>query len=114
MAQSYQIVSCHDEGSVLKRLQANDIAAIILEPAFLGIGGWNLLTKIKEVTSSTPVPIVVCTTQDAGLRAQKLGATKCLVKPVLPITLRHLLDKLVQDSVENNRFGSNSAMKGGL
>ena len=110
LAQSYHIVPCHDEGSVLKRIKANDIAAIILEPAFLGIGGWDLLTTIKEVTSSTPVPIIVCTTQDAGFRAKELGATKCLVKPVLPITLRHLLDTLVQDSVENKRVVSGSDM----
>lgn len=102
LAQSYQIVPCHDEGSVLKRLQANDIAAIILEPAFLGIDGWDLLTTIKKVTSSTPIPIVVCTTQDADFRAKELGATKCLVKPVLPATLRDLLDKLVQDTAENS------------
>jgi DNA-binding response OmpR family regulator len=108
LAQSYQIVPCHDEGSVLNHLQANDIDAIILEPAFLGIDGWNLLTKIKEVTLSTPVPIVVCTTQDAGLRAKELGAAKCLVKPVLPITLRHVIDKLLEESVENNRVVSKS------
>lgn len=102
LAQSYQIIPCHDEGSVLNHLQANDIDAIILEPAFLGMDGWHLLTTIQEVTSSTPVPIIVCTTQDAGLQAKNFGAAKFLVKPVLPITLRYLLDKLVQDSVENN------------
>jgi DNA-binding response OmpR family regulator len=102
LAQSYKIIPCHDESSVLNHLRANDIDAIILEPAFLDTDGWNLLATIKEVTSSTPVPIIVCTTQDAGLRAQKLGAAKCLVKPVLPITLRYLLDELVQDSAKNN------------
>ena len=101
LAQSYQIIPCQDKGSVLNHLQANDIGAIILEPAFLGIDGWNLLTTIQEVTSSTPAPIVVCTTQDACLRAKELGAARCLVKPVLPITLQHLLDELVQDSTEN-------------
>ncbi len=68
LAQSYQIISCHDEESVLSHLKANGIEAIILEPAFLGIDGWDLLTTIKEVTSSTPVPTIVCTTQDAGLQ----------------------------------------------
>jgi CheY-like chemotaxis protein len=110
LAQSYRIIPCQDERSILNHLQANDIDAIIMEPAFLGMDGWNLLTIIKEVTSSTPVPIVVCTTQDAGLRVPPKGATKWLVKPVLPSTLRQLLDELVQASVEKNRVISKNDM----
>lgn len=105
LAQNYRIIPCQDEQSVVNQLKANNIGAIILEPAFLGSNGWNLLTTIKELTASRPIPIVVCTTQDAGFRAKELGAAKCLVKPVLPIALRHLLDKLLDDSVENNRVG---------
>lgn len=95
LANSYNVFPCHDEESILNHLQADEIALIIFEPAFLGIDGWNLLTKIKDATPFTYIPIIVCTTQDACLLAMELGADRCLVKPVLPITLHHLLDELV-------------------
>jgi DNA-binding response OmpR family regulator len=95
LANNYQVFSCYEENSVLKYLEDENIVAIILEPAFLGDDGWNLLIKIKDATSSTPVPIVVCTTQDACLRATKFGAAKCLVKPVLPSTLLQILEDLI-------------------
>ncbi len=95
LVNSYKIFACHDEENVLNHLRANDIELVILEPAFLGVNGWNLLTKIKEATFSTPIPIIVCTTQDACHRAKELGAVRCLVKPVLPIMLLELLDELI-------------------
>lgn len=97
LASSYKIFPCHDEASVLHHLKAHDIDLVILEPAFMGVDGWNLLTTIKEAAFSSSIPIIVCTTQDACLRAKQLGAIRCLVKPVLPITLQRLLDELVRE-----------------
>jgi len=102
LASRYKVFSCHDEYSALNHLTAKHIDLVILEPISLGVDGWNLLTKINEATLAAPVPIIVCTTQDACVRAKELGAARCLVKPVLPITLQHLLDELIRDKTENN------------
>ena len=102
LAQNYKIIPCHDASSALNHLEGNDIDAIILEPAFLGVDEWKLLTTIKNKKSAISVPIVVCTTQDTYLQDKKTGVETCLVKPVLPNTLRQLIDNLIQNPSRND------------
>lgn len=97
LSRHFRVLTCESESEALHLLQANDIRAIVLEPAWAGEDGWQFLATVREVTDHHPVPILICSVWDQRRSGLQSGATAYLVKPVLPVTLsetlRHILDK---------------------
>ena len=94
LGREYRVLTCTDELQASDVLDSEDVSAIVLEPVALGEQGWAKLAAITHRRTKRPVPVLVCSTQDQRRRGQEMGATACLVKPVLPTTLLDALRKI--------------------
>jgi DNA-binding response OmpR family regulator len=94
LGREYRVLTCTDELQASEVLATEEVSAIVLEPVALGEQGWAKLAAITHRPTKTPVPVLVCSTQDQRRRGQEMGATACLVKPVLPTTLLDALRKI--------------------
>jgi DNA-binding response OmpR family regulator len=94
LGREYRVLTCTDELQASEMLASEDVSAIVLEPVALGEQGWAKLAAITHLFTQKPVPMLVCSTQDQRRRGQEMGATACLVKPVLPTTLLDALRKI--------------------
>ena len=94
LGREYRVLTCTDEIQASEVLGSEDISAIVLEPVAFGEQGWAKLTAIAHMPTKRPVPVLVCSTQDDRRRGLEMGATACLVKPVLPTTLLDALRKI--------------------
>jgi DNA-binding response OmpR family regulator len=94
LGREYRVLTCTDELQASQVLGSEDVCAIVLEPIAFGAHGWAKLTAITHLPTNRPVPVLVCSTQDDRRRDLEMGATVCLVKPVLPTTLLDALRKI--------------------
>ena len=94
LGREYRVLTCTNALQAREVLGAEDVSAIVLEPVALGEQGWAKLAAITNRPTHRPVPVLVCSTQDDRRRDMELGATACLVKPVLPTTLLDALRKI--------------------
>jgi DNA-binding response OmpR family regulator len=92
----YEVLACANETEALTLLQTRELQAVVLEPAIYGGRGWALLAAIKARSPTQFVPVILCTILDERKRALEMGASACLVKPVLPTTLLQTLRKVTQ------------------
>lgn len=97
----YRVLICSSEQAALALLKLEDVSAVVLEPVALGERGWSMLTTLRRAFGDHPIPVVVCSTQDERRLGTELGAAVCLVKPVLPVTLRQVLLE-VTGSIESS------------
>lgn len=95
LSRYYRVFSCENEDEALHLLHANDIQAIVLEPAWAGGEGWQFLATVRKVTAHHPVPILICSVWDERRYGLQLGASAYLVKPVLPVTLLDTLNAVL-------------------
>lgn len=96
LSRHYRVLTCEDEHEALHLLHANDIRAIVLEPAWAGEKGWQFLATVREVTAQRRIPVVICSVWDERRYGLQIGATAYLVKPVLPMTLLETLRRILK------------------
>ncbi len=94
LSRHFRVLTCESESEALRLLQANDIRAIVLEPAWAGGKGWQFLATAREVT--THIPILICSVWDQRRYGLQSGVTAYLVKPVLPLTLSQTLRRILE------------------
>ncbi|MCW5850764.1 MAG: response regulator [Anaerolineae bacterium] len=98
LSRDYRVLTCTNEHAALELFAAENLSAVVVEPAALGERGWSLVTTLKRAATPRAIPIVVCTTQDARRLGLELGASDYLVKPVLPTLLRRALNRVTEPS----------------
>lgn len=74
-----------DAGLLAARTHVPD--AIVLDVAMPGLGGWSVLTSLKEDPETSAIPVVTVTSLDQKDLGISLGASDYVIKPVLPATL---------------------------
>ncbi len=94
LSRHFRVLTCESESEALRLLQAKDIRAIVLEPAWAGENGWQFLATAREVT--THIPILICSVWDQRRYGLQSGVTAYLVKPVLPLTLSQTLRRILE------------------
>lgn len=99
LSNNYHVMICEDVETARRYLKNAHISVVILEPAINGDEGWLLLKEIH--VSPTPPPVIVCSVLDERKTGLEQGAYAFLVKPVLPTTLHHLIDKIVSGQFSN-------------
>jgi DNA-binding response OmpR family regulator len=93
LSNTYRVIVCEHTEDARHWLKDNLFTAVILEPAMSGDDGWILLSEIRS--SPNPLPVIVCSVLDERKIGLEQGADAFLVKPVLPTTLHHMIDKVV-------------------
>ncbi len=68
--------------------------AIILDIRLPGIDGWNVLTKLKDTSSTRHIPVHMMSAEDETIDAYKKGAIGYLNKPVKPHDMSKAFDEL--------------------
>ncbi len=96
LGRDYRVFTCGDTNAVLELLRTEPIRAVVLEPAMPDGRGWALLAALQPVSAAHGIALVLCSVLDERKRAMELGATTCLVKPVLPATLVAVIGKVVE------------------
>jgi CheY-like chemotaxis protein len=85
-------------------IQALDIAAgilpdlIVLDIYLPNMSGWQLLERLKEISSTVSIPVLVCTASEDEERARKMGATAYLHKPFSSEQLLAFVKDLIPQS----------------
>lgn len=96
LSRDFRVLACQDETEALKLAAAEQVCAVVLEPAISGGDGWHLVQALQHVFGVRKVPIILCSTQDERRRGMDEGVAAFLVKPVLPFELRQTLRKFVR------------------
>lgn len=83
-----QRIGCHlvstrlgDEALAL--VQQTRPAVIVLDVAFPGTAGWEMLTALKANRATRDIPVVMCSGSEQEARGLEAGAEVCLSKPVM-------------------------------
>jgi CheY-like chemotaxis protein len=95
LSHDYLVLTCVSEVDALSILRQQVFDAVVLEPAMHNGQGWIVLNAINEAAEAQRIPVIVCSTADDRRRGQDMGAAVCLVKPVVPATLRDVLQQIL-------------------
>ncbi len=93
LAPDYEVLTSASITETRQYLRNNTFDVLIVEPAVNRDEGWTLLKEIRAMRN--PPLIIVCSVEDERKTGLELGVHLFLVKPVLPVTLHHLLDHIV-------------------
>lgn len=104
LSRAYRVLVCCNRSEALQVLQTQSVSAVVLEPAAWGGEGWAILAAIMQASTERSVPVIVCSTQDERKRGLEMGASLCLVKPVLPTTLLELLHRITNPLNQKGRL----------
>jgi DNA-binding NtrC family response regulator len=95
----YRIVTAEDGISALKILDSNDnynIEVVFLDVRMPGIGGIEVLKKIKQRTRNLPVIVMTAfSDSDNAIEAMKEGAFDYLIKPFNNGQLKDVIEKAI-------------------
>ncbi len=83
--EGYDVITCLDAKSALKRLQKDTPDLIMLDLMMPGMDGFDLLEKINELNNSPSIPVIMLTASNdktSELKAIKMGVAAYLNKPV--------------------------------
>lgn len=99
----YQVLACANETEALAFLYDphQQISAVVLEPVMRSGQGWALLETLRSLFQIRHTPIILCSVLDDRRRGFELGATLCLIKPVLPKTLHASIQQVLNNPVRN-------------
>jgi DNA-binding response OmpR family regulator len=95
LEQVYDVLASSIEDDILALVKTHPIRAIVLEPGPAAGRGWDLLADLSHAPKLLSVPIIICTTQDERRRAQEIGSTTYLIKPISPATLLSTVRRLI-------------------
>jgi CheY-like chemotaxis protein len=79
---SYHLVHCATGEEALRRLDRPGIDIIVLDVMLPDMDGWELLTRLRQVSDRRNTPVVVSTVVREQELARALGASEYLIKPV--------------------------------
>lgn len=97
----YQVLACANESEAVAYLHDQQICAIVLEPVMRSGQGWTFLERLRSTYQLRNTPIILCSILDERRKGVELGATLCLIKPVLPITLRTSIRQVLNSPISN-------------
>lgn len=89
---NYETVEAEDVPSALEVLQREEgIRLVITDVIMPGMGGFDLVERLRKTISMRRLPVIVCTalaTHEAAIRATQLNAVGYLIKPIDVADLR--------------------------
>ncbi len=89
---NYQTVEAEDVPGALEVLQQEEgIRLLITDVIMPGMGGFDLVERLRKTISMRRLPVIVCTalaTHEAAIRATQLNAVGYLIKPIDVADLR--------------------------
>jgi len=95
--EGYKVKVAGDGKEGLLTFQNNPFQAVLLDLKLPGIGGMEVLAKIKEESPETPVIIITgYASIESAIEAIKLGAFEYLTKPFSPEELRINVKKAIE------------------
>jgi len=97
----YTVATADNGACALERLQRDAVGMVITDMKMPVMGGMELLRKIKEQSSLTPVPVIVITgygTVDEAVEAMKEGAADFVMKP---LSMDHLASIVAKVGARN-------------
>lgn len=93
LSKNYQVVTSESASQAMQLLADQEFDVVVMEPMVNENLGWALLSKI--CTEWKNLPVILCSVDDDRKAGLKHGAREYLVKPVLPITLHHVVDRVL-------------------
>jgi DNA-binding response OmpR family regulator len=95
----FRVSVAEDGEQALEQIRAApDLAVVVLDLMMPGIGGMDVLEKLRGEEATKDLPTIVLTAageEEQQLRAQKLGANEFLTKPFSPKKLYALIAQIV-------------------
>jgi len=98
-----RVVTASDGREALELARALRPAAITLDVIMPGMGGWEVLRKLKLDPETRDIPVVIVTVTDDREMGYALGATEFLSKPIDRSQLVQLLERHAQKGTEGRR-----------
>lgn len=93
LGQDYHVFTSSSLEETRQSLRNSSCDVLIMEPAVGEDSGWAF---IKEICAANNPPLLIlCSVRDDRKTGLELGAHAFLVKPVLPVTLHTLLNRMV-------------------
>jgi signal transduction histidine kinase/CheY-like chemotaxis protein len=90
----YQALSARTVAAAKRAFEQFQPAAVLLDVVLLGDESWRLIIDLKQREATHDVPLVVVSSTRDDRKAFNLGADEFLGKPVDPVQLIGLLDRL--------------------
>lgn len=101
LSRNFKVFVCESENEALALLHDHSIKVIVFEPNLRSGQGWNFLALLHEMSQTRDIPVILCSTVDERRRGLELGATLCLIKPVLPLFLSKIIRQLIESSASS-------------
>ncbi|MBN1427962.1 MAG: GAF domain-containing protein [Anaerolineae bacterium] len=98
--QGYAIVGLSNAGDLLNRVREFQPVAILLDLNMPNVDGWVAIDQLKQAEDTRDIPIVICSIEDARQRANNVGVTEYLVKPIIEEDLLEALNRALGGMVE--------------
>ncbi len=88
LSKTFTVFAYTEIDGVLETIRNCDIQAVVIEPEIDSGKGWELIDSIQKAFPGKLIPVIVCSTRDAGYEVPGGKIAKYLTKPVLPKSLR--------------------------
>jgi CheY-like chemotaxis protein len=99
----YRLHATSQPGQVLDLLTTHPIKIVILDVMIPGTDGWEILWRLRERSSTSNLPVIVCTVLPERDLAMTLGAVAFLRKPVTREALLSSLEQALGAEVRGSR-----------
>lgn len=96
----YNIVGLDGARDLLGHISQVGPAAIMLDLNMPEKNGWQALEEIRRHEDTRNIPVIICSIEEEQQRAREAGADAYLVKPVLEDDLLSVLERLLQDGIQ--------------
>ena len=93
LSKNYVVITSETVSKAIEFLETQEIDVVVMEPMVNENSGWGFLNKLR--TENQNIPVILCSVDDDRKMGLKQGAREYLVKPVLPLTLHHVVDKVL-------------------
>ena len=93
--QGYKVIPLTDPSQALERVKQLKPLAVTLDVMMPGVDGWKVLDILKGDPETRDVPVIICSIVEDPEKANKLGASDYLVKPILEDDLISAVEKVL-------------------
>jgi len=93
LSSDYQVTTSETVAQAVELLASQEFDLVVMEPLVNENGGWAFLGRLRSEWKN--IPVILCTVDDDRRSGLRRGAREYLVKPVLPITLHQVVDKVL-------------------
>jgi len=94
----YEVVEASDGVEALQKLSETDIQAMVVDLNMPGMGGLDLVRKLRKIPGFLSTPIIMLTTEgskDIIQKGKDAGATGWMVKPFSPEQLVNVIRRVL-------------------